>query len=167
MKNRFSLFASHHRQPALHRPTLTMLRTLLLAATLGLTLLAAPQGGQAQSAPAPEQVSATWTQNIGVQLAEMLRSPSEEHREDALVLLIDLKRRYGASVDLSAATGALLTAAETGPTTGHRMLAITALYEMRDPEALQALAEQVVDDPPSPVRRHAARILAAYRATVQ
>lgn len=145
-----------------------MLRSLLLAAALGLTVVAAaPQAAHAQSAPAPEQLSDAWADNIGVQLAEMLRSPSEQHREDALVLLIDLKRRHGASVDLRAATGALLTVAETGPTTGHRMLAITALYEMRDPDALQTLAEQVVDDPPSPVRRHAARILAAYRATVK
>jgi HEAT repeat protein len=145
-----------------------MLRSLLLAATLGLTLLvASPTAARAQSAPALEELSQSWMENIGPQLAEMLRSPSEEQREEALLLLIDLKRRYGAQVDVTAATPAVLTLTETGPTTGHRMLAITALYEMRDPNALQTLAEQVVNDPPSPVRRHAARILAAYRATVQ
>jgi HEAT repeat protein len=145
-----------------------MLRSLLLAATLGLTLVAAsPTASHAQTVPAPEQLSEAWMENIGSQLGEMLRSPSEEQREDAMLLLIDLKRRYGAQVDVNTATPELLKLAETGPTTGHRMLAITALYEMRDPEAMQMLAEQVVDEPPSPVRRHAARILAAYRATVQ
>lgn len=150
------------------RSLVTPFRSLLIALFLAAGVLAlAPQDAGAQTVPSPEELPATWFNNIGTQLSEMIRSPSQGLREDAMVLLIELKRRHGAALDVSTATPALLRLAEDGPTDTHRILAITALYEMRDPAALQALAEQVHDDPPSRVRRHAARVLAVYRASVR
>lgn len=149
-------------------PFMTTLRSLLLATLLASGLLVlGPQDAGAQAAPSPDELPAVWTQNIGTQLTEMLRSPSEQQREDALLLLIDLKRRHGASLDASKATPVLLKLVDEGSTDNQRILAITALYEMGNPAALKALAQQVHDDPPSRVRQHAARVLAVYRASVK
>jgi len=147
---------------------MTTLRSLLLAGILTAGLLAlAPQDAGAQPGPSPEEISATWSANIGTQLTDMMRSPGEKQREDAMVLLIELTRRYGAGIDVRTATPVLLELADEGSTDTHRILAITALYEIGDPAALEALAQQVHDDPPSRVRRHAARVLAVYRTSVK
>lgn len=166
MKDRFlQSVCSRWWATTLDRPA-SAFQSLLLAVLVSGLFALAPQDAGAQTASSSELPPTVWSQNIGAQLAEMLGSPSEQQREDTLVHLIDLKRRYGASLDASKATPVLLRLADKGSTDTQRMLAITALYELRDPDALKKLAQQAHDDPPSRVRQHAARVLAAYRASV-
>ena len=134
--------------------------------TLGIFVLT-PSTLQAQDARKHDgRVSSTmWSQNIGTQLKSTLQSPSEAQRADALVLLIDLHRRYGDSIDLNDTTPVLLNIAKQGATDANRILAITALYEIGSPTSMKALAEQLEDSSPSRVRRHAARVLTTYQSS--
>jgi HEAT repeat protein len=124
-----------------------------------------PAGAQGQELESqrPTQ-SERWTEHLGAQFAQTLKTASEQHRIDALRLLIELKYQYGAEVDAQESVPSLLRIVEGEASETEKILAVTALHEIGDEEALQVLAHQMKGAPDSRVRQHTLRMLMARRS---
>jgi HEAT repeat protein len=129
------------------------------------TALLAPAGVQAQERDdGPPTQSERWSERVGEQFAQTLKTSSEQHRIEAMRLLVELKYQYGAEVEVREAVAPLLRIVEEGASETEQILAVTALHEIGDEEALRALAQQMKGAPDSRVRQHTLRMLTVRRS---
>lgn len=144
----------------------------ILAFPLALCLLflaGLPASAQAQSSfqthssqtrHEDRSASSIWKETVDEQLVRLLRSSQEGVRADAMRLIIELNARYGEALDLRRCAPRLLHLAKEAPVENHRILALTALYEVRSDETLQQLSRAIPLLSSGRVRQHALRILA-------
>lgn len=129
------------------------------------TAVLVPAGVQAQEhGDVPPTQSERWSEQVGDQFAQTLKTSSEQQRIEAMRLLIELKYQYGAEVAVQETVTPLLQIVEDGASETEQILTVTTLHEIGDEEALQALARQMKGAPDSRVRQHTLRMLTARRS---
>lgn len=109
------------------------IRDLSFAVILTLSISLA---ARAQEVDAAQNVPA-WIQNVGEQLAQDLKSPSEDVRRKAMQHIAHFAYFYKDDLDLSAAVPTLLSIYKEGTDESSRLYALAALHAIGDDTAMQ------------------------------
>lgn len=147
------------------RTTATRVRnrftTCLMVGLLSVALTA-PAFAQASKQLVTPEGPSWWAQNLGEQLAALLDSPVEASKQQGLQHCLHFGSLYSHEIDLSAAVPKLLEIYDKDPVEGYRIMALSALHEIGDPESMFVLLERVNQETSPRVRRLTLATLVSY-----